>query len=402
MRKETQKTPKKDSSKKKPLTGSRQRVWRITDFREIFEMSEDYLKLRTGPLAYTKSFVSLSGRSKDSEIRHVERLEELRSRPDRHLLRSAFEDLKNWAGKKPLEDRGYLVTAAGKPASHKYVAGQLKLDPVEFKKAMLMLERIGLIERVDMDTFVAERVALLKRKRSKRTGKSDSKEEDKHRQVTGQRQSVQNDLKQSGIKQKPFKKENGKDKGIEKEKNREPNGSKTNAKVQKGTERETGESPSTTTTVARANALEGRGQAQEPEEPADPTESDALGQDEARPLAEPALDSVNRTTAVLRPGSVQSVAEYGRHDMYFAKRVFHALSLPGDPDNGAIDETTSLASVWHKIRQPFCRSPPAEDQLAMRLLKEAERITCRKSARNKAATWINVARKISNERAKEI
>jgi len=142
----------------------------------------------------------------------------------------------------------------------------------------------------------------------------------------------------------------------------------------------------------------------EPAEPANPTESDALGRQE-RPCKaisphngpNPAPDSVKPASGHRRKRSLSAAAGaavYDRHDMQFGRRVFLALQLPGDPEKGAIDETTSFASTWHKIRQG--RAPPDEDAMGRRLLKEAASIARKRNVKNKAAAWIYVAVKIAS------
>ncbi|HUV67087.1 MAG TPA: hypothetical protein VMW24_24580, partial [Sedimentisphaerales bacterium] len=127
-------------------------------------------------------------------------------------------------------------------------------------------------------------------------------------------------------------------------------------------------------------------------EPDDPTIPDALGRSDVPTGTDAAPGSVKPPAADRRNRSPSSGAVYDAHDYAFGRRVFLALQLPGDPDNGAVDETTSFASTWHQIRQG--RGPPEDDQLAMRLIKEARAIARRKSARNKAACWTAVAIKI--------
>lgn len=64
------------------------KAWHITDFRELFELNDDIRKGRPGPLTYTKSVVTVSGLSKEAEVRHFERMRVLKARQERHLLRS--------------------------------------------------------------------------------------------------------------------------------------------------------------------------------------------------------------------------------------------------------------------------------------------------------------------------
>jgi hypothetical protein len=130
--------------------------------------------------------------------------------------------------------------------------------------------------------------------------------------------------------------------------------------------------------------------------PADPTKSDAGGTEAATQPDGP-LASVKATQPDRRPQRPLSEAVYDKHDLQFGRRIFLALGLPGDPDNGAIDEITSFASTWHKIRRRFGnKAPPtACDQLGMRLLTEARRIANRRGARNKGAVWNDTAMKIA-------
>ena len=128
--------------------GPLRKAWHITNFRELFELTDDIRKNRPGPLSYTKSQVTLSGLSKEAEIKHFERIRLLKARPERHLLRSVFEDLKNWTGGKHYGPRGYLVTTDGKPASYEYMAAQLEqMNVDDLKRAIPKLAEIGLIER---------------------------------------------------------------------------------------------------------------------------------------------------------------------------------------------------------------------------------------------------------------
>jgi hypothetical protein len=138
-------------------------------------------------------------------------------------------------------------------------------------------------------------------------------------------------------------------------------------------------------------------------EPEDPTNPDALGHGKATRVAEPAPGSDKHTASHRRRRSLSSAVRYDRHDIFFARRVFRALALPGDPDGGAIDQLTSMASVWREVRLHYCRSPPEQDQLGIRLLKEAATIARRAKPRdNRAAIWNANARKIAAGRAAKL
>ena len=200
--------------KKKNTRCSRKKVWHITDFRELFELSDDLRKNRPGPLTYTKSFVTLTAGSKEHDIKHFERIEELKTRQERHLLRSVFEDIKNWAGKKTLRHRGYLITTAEQPANYEYIASQVKMDVDELKRAMPILEEIGLIERVSMSVFQGNQPTKKAKKKSKSKAKKTPGRK-KQKIKSGSKKStpdasgcVRMKPDTSGTKRKPFKKPN--------------------------------------------------------------------------------------------------------------------------------------------------------------------------------------------------
>ena len=131
--------------------GRGKKVWHITDFAELYELADDVRKERSGPLRYTKSHVTLSPFCPDAESAYFERMRRLKARPERHLLRSIFEDLKNWTGSKPYGLRGFLVTAEGKAASCEYLAEQLTLSVEDIKQSLPILEQLGFLERTLMN-----------------------------------------------------------------------------------------------------------------------------------------------------------------------------------------------------------------------------------------------------------
>ncbi len=134
-------------------------------------------------------------------------------------------------------------------------------------------------------------------------------------------------------------------------------------------------------------------------EPADPPEPDALGQEQAASVAQPAPGSDSQPRPTRRRRRATSALEYDRYDLQFGRKIFFALRLPLDPDDGAegSSEVASFASSWHRIQQQFIRAPPSAacDQLGVRLLKEAHKIARGKSAKNKSAVWTTNARKIA-------
>lgn len=172
--------------KKLKKKNRKKRVWHVTDFRELFELPDDLRKDRPGPLSYTKSFVTLTGYSREYEVKHFERLLNLKHRPERHLLRSIFEDIKNLSGKKTIRNRGFLLTTDEKPATYEYLAAQLKIDIAELKKAMPMLEEIGLVERVTMDALPTDG-EVTKAAKGRRKGVETKRQKSKRRKNSGRK-----------------------------------------------------------------------------------------------------------------------------------------------------------------------------------------------------------------------
>lgn len=141
-------------SAKKKTNSKKIKVLHITDFEKIFEPSDAKRKKQQGPLSFTKSLVTTHFLSKEAEIRYFERIKVIKAHTERHLLRSTYEDLKNWTAGKYLGPRGFLVNADYKPASYAYLSDQLDHIPIEdLKKSLPILERIGLLERIDFDGF---------------------------------------------------------------------------------------------------------------------------------------------------------------------------------------------------------------------------------------------------------
>ena len=139
---------------KKNNNSKAMKVLHVTDFELIFEPSDARRKKQKGPLSFTKSLVTTHFLSKDAEIRYFERMKVLKAHDQRHLLRSVYEDVKNWVAGKYLGPRGFLVDADYKPASYTYLANQLDHVPIEdLKIALPILVKIGLFEKVCFDGF---------------------------------------------------------------------------------------------------------------------------------------------------------------------------------------------------------------------------------------------------------
>ena len=166
----------KTSSTKK--LSRKMKVWHIVDFRDLYELADDVRKERSGPLRYTKSLVTLSPFCADAESRHFERMRRLKARPKRHLLRSIFEDLKNWVSEKPFGLRGYLVTSEGKAATSEYLAEQLSISVKDLEQALPILEDLGFLERISMNAQPQPKKT--KRKPDRTQSKADSAKQTKN------------------------------------------------------------------------------------------------------------------------------------------------------------------------------------------------------------------------------
>ena len=315
--------------------GRGRKVWHITDFRKLFELSDDLRKKRPGPLTFTKSPVTLTAGSKDPDIKLWERLQQLKSRPERHLLRSVFEDLKSWAGLKTIRDRGYLITTEGRPATYEYIAAQLKLEGPEIKKAMTLLEEVGLLERL-----------------AAKSGCGRTKAE-----PSG---PVRTKTDTAGRKRKPLKKKskvkgNGKDKSnsnIKRQGKAKPNDRKV--------------PPSTT-------------------QPFQPQVSAKGGT-----LISFASPSKLKNPQLLGDIADKILPRYNPHAKRFALEIYQALKLPWDPmSEMGRRELGCFASAWHRV------DIPEADELWARAVTEARKIGKRRQNKKKGAVWIVVFKNLA-------
>lgn len=315
------------------------KVWHITDFRKIFELSDDLRKKRPGPLTYTKSPVTLTAGSKDHDIRLWEKLQQLKSRPERHLLRSVFEDLKCWAGLKTIKDRGYLITTAGQPASYEYIAAQLKLEVDEVKGAMALLEEIGLLERLTLKIKKLPDTSGRRRTKTDKSGCGRKKPDS------------------TGRKRKPLKKAktNGKD-NSKGDKKRQSSKVKPNIR----------EVPPTT----------------QPLKPQTSAKGGTL-----IPFTSPSkLNPPGRVKNTENLGSITKgmLYRYNPHAKRFALEIYKALKLPWDPTSEqGKRELGCFASVWHKVDLP----EPVFEELRARAVAEARKIAKRQQNKKKGAVW---------------
>lgn len=326
------------------------KVWHITDFRSLFELPDDLRKKRPGPLTFTKSPVTLTAGSKAPDIKHWERLQQLKSRPERHLLRSVFEDLKCWAGLKTIKDRGYLITTEGQPASYEYIAAQLKMEVAEIKKAMTLLEGIGLLERLMV-----------------KSGKSDSAGQGQTEADSSGHSRTKTDS--AGRKRKPLKKgskTNGNGKGNSK-------GNKKRLSKDKPKAREV---PKPTT------------------QPIKPQDFARGGTSE--PFASP---SELKNTQLVGDLAKNMLHKYNPQAKQFALEIYQALELPWDPmSETGRRELGCFAAVWHKAWVSKANFEVIEE-LRARAIGEAQKIGKRRMNKKRGAVWCHVFKNLLASRS---
>lgn len=319
---------------------------RIPDWPALFEPSDAKRKKQEGGLSFTKSQVTTHFLSNEAEQRFAKRLRVLKSHPLRHLLRSTFEDIKNWTAAKHRAQRGLLVDAQGRAVTYSYLAAQLDQMPVaDLKKAMPILEQIGLIEWGMFD------------------GSPDG---------TGQSR-MQPDA--AGSKRLALNKDNDKAKRKSKSKNKQK-----------------ARSDETTVAAHKDNADNGKN---DPQNKADDQVPCQPASPESLP-SEPHLSDDGgrgRTIPFTRP---PDSAEISRHGLTYGRRVYLALGYHWDVDSP--EAYREIASFGSKHDQVCSRlsgiDPPSLDAILNRLLREASTIAKRRGNRNKAAVWHTVADRI--------
>jgi len=386
---------------------SSRKVWHITDFQDLFELSDDVRKGRSGPLRYTKSIVTLSPFAPDGEARHFERMCLLKSRPERHLLRSTFEDLKNWTSAKQFGPRGFLVTSDGKPAGHEYLAAQLGLSAADIKQALPILEALGFLERIPLNGQLEPTASKRKKRSAKKRKKTASKgtqkkarESQNATKGTGESStealpdsavSIRNGPERSG---NSLRKAKSKSKAKGKEKQKAPDGltAKGNKEKEKRLAVEQGQSQEAAPSV---------GQAEPQAEPFKPHLSDASGGDARVIPIHPPGGSVKSHTERSGGHIHHAGTDYNRFDVQYGTKVFRTLGYQYAIDSiEAIREITAFASAWHKALERMSGAPPPEiDKLGARLITEARKIARRRNKnRNPGAVWCTVLDRIVNAR----
>ena len=398
---------------KKQSSGRKKKAWHITDFRELFELPDDLRKDRPGPLSYTKSFVTLSGISKEYEIKHFERLQELKSRPERHLLRSIFEDLKNWSGTKTIKHRGYLLTTAEQPATYEYLAGQLKVDIEELKQAMPILEEIGLVERVPIETLPGDKQPT-KPKKKQRAAAGRTKKKSVKKKKSSKKKSEAPDTSgrirthpdASGKNRTALYKRNGKGNGKRKSNskskaneqidNDNPKTERNNNRQQRGNDNSNSvEGKPTRQTKSATTDCRQAAVAPATTPPFMPQASDARGS-RVIPFVQAPSGSVKHK-GPQRLGEIleQTKHRYDQDAQQFGGDIYRALNLPWEvTSNQGKRELGCFASCWMKAKAAGMDAAALEE-LRVRAIQETGKLAKRRGKRgNVSAIWCTVFKRL--------
>jgi hypothetical protein len=129
------------------------KVWRISRFRERWEMSGEYE--RKMGLEYLRLFIAAGGQKSTESTQFLAQLAELRHYypKEYYHLRGVLDELSALTGTMERKYRGYLLNARLQPATLAELAARLDLPRAEMLKALKAIEKVGLIERVDLPVF---------------------------------------------------------------------------------------------------------------------------------------------------------------------------------------------------------------------------------------------------------
>lgn len=141
----------KSAEPKKP---AKKKVWHITDFRQRFELPDSVRMDRKRPLEFIREYVG-SGESDDSILysQQLEALPVCRETGFHLTCKGIFRDLREVVANWSQCYRGYLLDECLHPASEVKIAIWLRIDRKLAAKALRALEKVGLIEKVDVPAF---------------------------------------------------------------------------------------------------------------------------------------------------------------------------------------------------------------------------------------------------------
>ncbi len=154
------KSKKKKAAKKKPKAKSQQPkakkpkarlVWHVFHFGERFELAEDMRMCRKGPLQFVRLFVA-GANDNESHI-SIEQWAMLDREENTLILEAAFIRILKHAARRSRKYRGYVLNEHYRPATTAQIARIVKLDVSATARAIKVLAKYNLIERVAMPDF---------------------------------------------------------------------------------------------------------------------------------------------------------------------------------------------------------------------------------------------------------
>ena len=127
------------------------KVWHIFRFEQRFEMSDKTTTCRKGPLIFVREYVGVG--SDDESIGYKQQINILKQSPNRHVLRSVWDELREIAAIRSKRYRGYLLDESLKPMTDRRIAMLCGLELSACSNVLKELAAVGLIERVTLPAF---------------------------------------------------------------------------------------------------------------------------------------------------------------------------------------------------------------------------------------------------------
>jgi len=344
-------------------------VWRIFHFEERFELPENIRKCRKTALEFTRDFVGDLG---GDEAVGYQRQFALLTNGDglEHAqMYGLYRLLVNMSAKQSKAYRGYLLDARKRPLSVSQIAKLLHIHPATMKKYLRRLESVDLLEYVDLPEFDLSK-----------------NDDDKEQQKDSGRRAAEN----SARRRKPLK--NGKTA-------KPPNGGK-RVKEQRATNGLTAVKEKININGNRQIKDSGQGQRKDeppsapstaPPLPSMPHRSDAQEGSRVIPITSGPPGSVIPPNGRQGDHRPMLAGGYDRSDDWFGQRIYVALGYRGDVSSPeARREICSFASKWAQCRMRLSgMDPPALDQLGMRVLAEARKISRRGKKNSRPGAVMN-------------
>ena len=315
------------------------KVWHISRFRERYELPEDIRYDRKSPLLYTKDFVG-SG-SDDESCGYWQQLMAMRSKSNYLALRGAFSELKNIAGNKSKEYRGYLLDSNFEPASVKEIGRWLGVSEKKGRNIIEDLQDVGLLEYVGIPQFNGQ-----PRKRTGKPGRA--------RGRTGKSGNRRGPLKKkvkAKAKAKIKVKVNGKD-------------NTKRAKERQGKEEPQRNPTPTTQPIKPQLSAKGGSVIHFPDPPK------------------------LKNTQLLGHIAKGMLHKYNPEAKQFAFEIYQALELPWELQSEmGRRELGCFASAWQKVER--------SDELRARAITEAKKVAKRRQNKKKGAVWVGIFQELA-------